>query len=113
MIADFNLGEVVAVPANNATQPYVLNTGGLLQHPISLALDFLGDLYIGDAGPYGDDATSQVPGYVVEVPDSGSAFALPIPGVSVIFPQALVQDSVSGNLLIGMAATCRRAWARS
>ena len=100
-IADFNLGEVVVVPANNATQPYVLNTGGLLQHPISLALDFLGDLYIGDAGPYGDDATSQVPGYVVEVPYSGSAFTLPIPGVSVIFPQALVQDSISGNLLIG------------
>jgi sugar lactone lactonase YvrE len=100
-IADFNLGEIVVVPANTANPPHVLNTGNLLQHPISLALDFLGDLYIGDAGPFGDDATSQVPGYVVEVPYSGPAFTLPIPGVSVVFPQALVQDSISGNLLIG------------
>jgi sugar lactone lactonase YvrE len=100
-IADFNLGEVVVVPTTTGKAPYVLNTGNLLQHPIALALDFLGDLYIGDSGPDGDSASSTAPGYVVEVPYNGSAFTLPTPGVQVIFPEALAADSISGNLLIG------------
>ena len=100
-IADFNLGEVVVVPTTTGQLPYVLNTGNLLQHPIALTLDFLGDLYIGDSGPDGDSATSSAPGYVVEVPYKGSAFTLPTPGVQVIFPEALAADSISGNLLIG------------
>jgi sugar lactone lactonase YvrE len=100
-IADFNLGEVVVVPTTTGQLPYVLNTGNLLQHPIALTLDFLGDLYIGDSGPDGDSATSSAPGYVVEVPYKGSAFMLPTPGVQVIFPEALAADSISGNLLIG------------
>jgi sugar lactone lactonase YvrE len=100
-IADYNLGEVVVVPTTTGKSPYVLNTGTLLQHPIALALDVLGDLYIGDSGQAGEDASSGNPGYVVEVPYNGSAFTLPIPGVHVIFPQALAADSLNGNLWIG------------
>ena len=65
-IADFNLGEVIVVPTTTGIAPYVLKTGSVqLQHPISLALDELGDLYIGDAGVDGDNATSAAPGFVV------------------------------------------------
>ena len=100
-IADYNLGEVVVVPTTTGKSPYVLNTGTLLQHPISLALDVLGDLYVGDSGQAGEDASSGNPGYVVEVPYNGPAFTLPTPGVNVIFPQALAADSLNGNLWIG------------
>jgi sugar lactone lactonase YvrE len=100
-IADYNLGEVVVVPTTTGKSPFVLNTGTLLQHPIALALDVLGDLYIGDSGQAGEDASSGNPGYVVEVPYNGPAFALTIPGVNVIFPQALAADSLNGNLWIG------------
>jgi sugar lactone lactonase YvrE len=100
-IADFNLGEVVVVPTTTGVNPYVLNTGGLLQHPIALTTDELGDLYIGDAGPDGDDATSSQPGYVVVVPYSGSPFQLSINGASIIFPQALAYNNATGVLAIG------------
>jgi sugar lactone lactonase YvrE len=100
-IADYDLGEVVVVPTTTGKSPYVLNTGTLLQHPISLAVDFLGDLYIGDSGQAGEDASSGNPGYVVEVPYNGSAFTLPTPGINIIFPQALAADSLNGNLWIG------------
>ena len=85
-IADFNLHEIIVVPTKTGIAPYVLNTGSVqLQHPISLALDELGDLYIGDAGADGDDATSAAPGFVVEVPYNASAFQVPINGVSIVF----------------------------
>ncbi len=101
-IADFNLGEVIVVPTTTGIVPYVLNTGTVkLQHPISLALDELGDLYIGDSGADGDGATSSAPGFVVVVPYNASAFKLAINGVSIIFPQALAVNSVNGNLVIG------------
>jgi hypothetical protein len=100
-IADYYLGEVVVVPAAPGKSPFVLNTGNLLQHPISLTVDFLGDLYIGDSGPDGVNSTSSVPGYIVEVPYNGSAFVLPTPGVTVIFPQVLTTDSITGNLYVG------------
>jgi hypothetical protein len=100
-IADFNLGEVIVVPTTTGKAPSIVNTNGLLQHPISLALDFLGDLYIGDAGADGDSASSSNPGYVVELPYNGPAFKVPTPTVTVIFPQALAADSINGNLLIG------------
>ncbi|MGC2402774.1 MAG: hypothetical protein WA510_23480 [Acidobacteriaceae bacterium] len=100
-IADFNLGKVVVVPTTTGVAPYVLNTAGLLQHPIALATDELGDLYIGDAGPGGDDAGSSQPGYVVVVPYSGSPFQLSISGASIIFPQALAFNNATGVLAIG------------
>jgi sugar lactone lactonase YvrE len=100
-IADFNLGEVVVVPTTTGKAPHILNTGNLLQHPISLAVDFLGDLYIGDSGSDGDGATSSNPGYVVEVPYNGPALKVATPSVSIVFPQALATDSINGNLLIG------------
>jgi sugar lactone lactonase YvrE len=100
-IADYNKARVVVVPAAPGTTPYVLNTGALLSHPISLTVDFLGDLYIGDSGPDGVDATGSAPGYLVEVPYKGSAFKLPTPGITVIFPQVLAADPVTGNLFVG------------
>jgi sugar lactone lactonase YvrE len=101
-IADFNLGEVVVVPTTTGIAPYVLNTGTVkLQHPISLALDELGNLYIGDSGPDGDSATGSAPGFVVVVPYNASAFKLAINGASIIFPQALAVNSINGDLLIG------------
>ncbi len=58
-IADFNLGEVIVVPTTTGIAPYVLNTGTVkLQHPISLAVDELGNLYIGDSGADGDSAVT-------------------------------------------------------
>ena len=42
-IADFNLGEVIEVPTTTGQAPsVVIQPGGLLQHPIALAFDFLG-----------------------------------------------------------------------
>jgi hypothetical protein len=73
----------------------------LLQHPIALAIDNLGNLYIGDAGPAGDNASSRTPGYVVKVPLNGSPSKMTIPsGIKIIFPQALATDS-EANLFIG------------
>jgi sugar lactone lactonase YvrE len=101
-IADFNLGEVIVVPTTTGIAPYVLNTGTVqLQHPISLAFDELGDLYIGDSGADGDGATGSTPGFVVVVPYNASAFKLALNGVSIIFPQALAINSINGDLLIG------------
>jgi sugar lactone lactonase YvrE len=101
-IADFNLGEVIVVPTTTGIAPYVLNTGTVkLQHPISLALDALGDLYIGDSGVDGDNAVASAPGFVVVVPYNASAFKLALSGVSIIFPQALAVNNTNGNLVIG------------
>jgi sugar lactone lactonase YvrE len=100
-IADFDRGEVLEVPPGAPNSTAAINTGGLLQHPIALAFDFLGDLFIGDAGPAGVFASSSQPGFIVEIPVGGSAFQLSIPGVPVIFPQALAVDPVLGNLFIG------------
>ena len=112
-IADFDQAEVIVVPTTTGLAPYVLNTGNLLQHPGSLTVDFLGDLYIGDAGPNGFYAGSTTPGYVVEVPYNGSAFKLPTPGVTIIFPQALVVDSNNGNLIVADGGMCPLGLARS
>jgi sugar lactone lactonase YvrE len=100
-IADYNKARVVVVPAAPGTAPYILNTGTLLSHPISLTVDFLGDLYIGDSGPDGVDATGSAPGYLVEVPYKGAALKLATPGITVIFPQVLAADPITGNLFVG------------
>jgi sugar lactone lactonase YvrE len=100
-IADFNQGEVVVVPTRTGKAPYVLQTESLLTHPISLALDYVGNLYVGDAGSDGDGATSSNPGYVVKVPQNGTPFRMTIPSVSIIFPQALATDERNAGLYIG------------
>jgi len=104
-IADFNLAEVIKVPTTSGQAPSLVATSvagiNLLQHPIALAVDYLGNLYIGDAGPDGDSASSVTPGYVVKVPLNGSPSKMTIPsGLKIIFPQALATDS-EANLLIG------------
>jgi sugar lactone lactonase YvrE len=106
-VADFGLspgstGQVIVVPTTTGKAPSVVNTGTLLQHPISLAVDYLGNLYIGDAGVDGDAATSSNPGYVVKVPRNGVAAKMTIPSAApIIFPQALATDGTNGNLYVG------------
>ncbi len=107
-IADYNLGEVIKVPTTSGQAPSLVATSvnnvtnpGLLNHPIALAIDYVGNLYIGDAGSYGDLASSAFPGYVVKIASNGSPSKMTIPsGIKIIFPQALAADS-EGNLLIG------------
>jgi sugar lactone lactonase YvrE len=107
-IADYNLGEVIKVPTTSGQAPSLVATSvnnkanpGLLNHPIALAIDYVDNLYIGDAGPDGDNASRAVPGYVVKIASNGSASKITIPsGIRIIFPQALAADS-EGNLLIG------------
>lgn len=101
-IADFNTAEVVKVPpTDTGVAPSVVNTGGLLQHPMALAFDFLGNLYIGDAGPGGLNASNGNPGFVVKIPTGGAPFKMTIPGVEIVFPQALATDPYTTALLIG------------
>jgi sugar lactone lactonase YvrE len=100
-IADFGLHEVIVVPTRTGKAPSVVDTGLLLQSPISLALDYLGNLYVGDAGADGDGATGSSPGYVVKVPHNGSPQILTIPGVPIIFPQALATSETNASLYIG------------
>ncbi len=107
-IADYNLGEVIKVPTTSGQAPSLVATSvnnkvnpGLLNHPIALAIDYVGNLYIGDAGPYGDAASSANPGYVVKIASNGSPSKMTIPsGIKIIFPQALAADT-EGDLLIG------------
>jgi hypothetical protein len=100
-IADFNNADVIEVPRTTGFSPSVVNTGGLLQHPIALALDYLGNMYIGDAGPGGVGASTGNPGYVVKIPvGGGTPFKMTLP-VPVVFPQALAVDPYSAALLIG------------
>jgi sugar lactone lactonase YvrE len=103
-IADFggdNPGQVIEVPTTTGAAPSVVNTGTLLQHPIAITADTLGNLYIGDAGPGGLDAGTGNPGYLVKVPAVGAAFKLNTPTVPIVFPQALTVDFYTGFLFIG------------
>jgi hypothetical protein len=92
---------VIVVPTKTGKAASVVDTGLLLQHPISLALDYLGNLYVGDAGADGDGATSSSPGYVVKVPHNGNPQVLTVPGVPIIFPQALATSETDASLYIG------------
>ena len=100
-IADFNTGKLVEVPTTTGLPPSVVNTGGLLQHPICVTFDSQGNTYIGDAGPAGDDASSADPGYIVKIPAGGSPFKMTIPSVQIVYPQILRTDPVTGALVIG------------
>ena len=103
-IADFNLGEVIKVPPTTSGQApsMVIPPGGLLQHPIALTSDYLGNLYVGDAGPGGINAGSSNPGYVVKLPAGGAAYKITLPvSASVVFPQALAVDPYTADVFIG------------
>ena len=100
-ITDYDTAQLVEVPTTTGLPPSVVNTGGLLQHPISVAFDAQGNTYIGDAGPAGYGATFTNPGYVVKIPVGGSPFIMTIPSVPIAFPHALAVDPITGALLIG------------
>jgi len=99
---DTGVGQVVKVPTTTGAAPSIVNTGTLLQHPIALTFDYLGNMYIGDAGPGGVFGGASNPGFLVKIPVGGAAFQMPIPaGLSIIFPQALATDPYTADLLIG------------
>ncbi len=100
-ITDYDTAQLVEVPTTTGLPPSVVNTGGLLQHPMAVAFDSQGNTYIGDGGPLGYGATFANPGYVVKIPVGGSPFIMTIPSVPIAFPQALAVDPVTGALLIG------------
>jgi sugar lactone lactonase YvrE len=100
-ITDFDNAKLVEVPTTTGLPASVVNTGGLLQHPISVAFDSRGNTYIGDAGPAGLGAGFSNPGYVVKIPLGGSPFKMTIPSVPIAFPQALATDPITDALLIG------------
>jgi sugar lactone lactonase YvrE len=100
-ITDFDNATLVEVPTTTGLPPSVVNTGSLLQHPISVAFDSQGNTYIGDAGPAGLGAGFDNPGYVVKIPVGGSPFKMTIPSVPIAFPQALATDPITDALLIG------------
>ncbi|HEY4045232.1 MAG TPA: NHL repeat-containing protein, partial [Acidobacteriaceae bacterium] len=71
-----------------------------LTHPMSLAFDPSGNLYIGDMGSQGTGATAGQPGYIIKVPPNGGTpvkLNYTVGGTAVIFPQALATD-IYGNL---------------
>ena len=72
-----------------------------LTHPMALAFDTAGNLYIGDMGSAGT-ATVSSPGYIIKVPANGgpaTKLAYTVGGEPIVFPQALATDS-QGNLYI-------------
>ncbi len=109
-VADYS-GTVTVVPVSNSstgnTWPGVgtalsLTGAVALNHPMALAFDPSGNLYIGDMGPLGTIASASNPGYIIKVPaDGGPATRLnyTVGGVPIVFPQALAADS-QGNLYI-------------
>jgi sugar lactone lactonase YvrE/ribonuclease HI len=99
-IADETLGEVIVVPAAAGSPSYVLATGQFLKHPITLAFDAAGNLYIGDAGSADPNGSNTNPGFIVKVPPGGlPASIVNTSPITIVFPQALVTDA-SGNLYV-------------
>jgi sugar lactone lactonase YvrE len=101
-VADFAFGLIDVIPAAAGQTPTVENPGSLLQHPVSVAFDVLGNLFIGDAGPEGSGADASSPGYIVEVPaDGGAPFKVSTGAITIIYPESLTTDPYNGNLYIG------------
>ncbi len=114
-VADYS-GFVTKIPPsyNSNTGVTTWPTGGTrltfpagitLYHPVSLAVDTAGNLYIGDVGPMGSLASASQPGFIVKVPgDGGPAVQLnfAVNGTPVIFPGGLATDQFN-NLYIADA----------
>ncbi len=99
---DFAFGVIDVIPAVSGQTPFSENPGNLLQHPLSVAFDVFGNLFVGDAGPAGSGADAATPGYIVEVPaDGGAPFKLSTGGITTIFPLSLATDPVTADLYIG------------
>ena len=112
-VADYS-GTVTKVPMSYSSTAgntwrggtaLTLTGAAALTHPMALAFDPSGNLYIGDMGSAGVNATASKPGYIVEVPaNGGPAVRLnyTVGGVPIVFPEALATDS-QGNLYIADA----------
>jgi sugar lactone lactonase YvrE len=100
-IVDYSTAQLIEVPTTTGLAPSVVTTGGLLQHPVSVALDYVGNIYIGDGGPDGINASFANPGYVVKIPVGGSPFKMTIPSVPIAFPWSLAADPITAALVIG------------
>lgn len=95
-------GYIVVVPAINGEKPYTFNPGNLLDHPVSVAFDSSGNLFIGDSGPLGVNADAANPGYIVEVPvGGGPAFKLNTGGITIIYPQTIAANPYTRDLFVG------------
>lgn len=101
-VAQYN-GVLRMVPEPWTSAPQSVTFPGVtLDHPISLAFDPSGNLYIGDAGPSGMMASASSPGFIVKVPADGArpvVLNFTVSGQPIIFPQALAFDP-QGNLFI-------------
>lgn len=99
-IADIYAGRIVVVPANQAIAPYFFNPGNLLLHPLSIAFDTSGNMFIGDAG-LNNGNTAVGTGYLVEVPVGGGApFKVNTSGITLNYPQGLATDPYTGDIYI-------------
>jgi sugar lactone lactonase YvrE len=99
------IGQIVVVPTRTGQTPFAFNPGNLLVHPISVAFDSAGNLFIGDVGTGNTNNTDpNNPGFIVEVPvGGGPAFKVNTGTVQVYYPGGLAADPYTGDLLVADA----------
>jgi|GEM_PF-5805815 len=101
-IVDYDTGNIVVVPANTAITPYAFNpgNGNLLQHPLAIAFDTSGNLFITDSGS-NEGVTTAATGFLVEIPVSGATpFKVNTGGITLNDPQGLATDPYSGDIYV-------------
>jgi hypothetical protein len=95
------IGQIVVVPTRTGQAPFGFNPGNLLVHPVSVAFDTAGNLFIGDLGTGILNADPSNPAFIVEVPvGGGPAFKVNTGTVQVYFPGSIAADPYTGNLLV-------------